>query len=188
MEISLTEKQIMVNIARNSIFRRFDSTIEKLLPDTNEFPILNEKVGVFVTLTIDGELRGCIGYILSEKPLYLTLADAAVEAAFSDPRFPALKRHDMNIIDIEISVLSRPFPLKSYDEIEVGKHGLIVTEGNRRGLLLPQVPVEHNLSREQYLSALCQKAGIYSEYWREKQLNLDAFTADVFSENELEIE
>jgi len=95
--------------------------------------------------------------------------------------------NEMKNIAIEISVLSEPFQLNSYDEIEIGKHGLILEEKGRRGLLLPQVPVEHHMGKDQYLDAICQKTGFPAGYWRDKLLKLSGFTATVFSEEEMEM-
>jgi AmmeMemoRadiSam system protein A len=103
-------------------------------------------------------------------------------------RFNPVTEEEIDELEIEISVLSKPFPMKSYDDIEVGKHGLILEEGVFRGVLLPQVPVEHNLDKEQFLTALCNKAGLPAEYWRERKLNILMFTANVFSEKEMEKE
>ncbi len=84
--------------------------------------------------------------------------------------------------------MSEPFPLKSYDEIKLGVHGLIIEEEGRRGLLLPQVPIEHKMNKEEYLDAICQKAGLPKNLWREKQVNLSGFTATVFSEESIKEE
>ena len=119
-------------------------------------------------------------------PLFETVCNAAIQASQNDPRFPSVHQSEINDLSIEISVLSEPFPLHSYDEIEIGKHGLILEEKGRRGLLLPQVPLEHHMNREQYLDAICQKSGFSSGYWRTKQLKLNAFTATVFCEKDLE--
>jgi AmmeMemoRadiSam system protein A len=110
--------------------------------------------------------------------------EAAYQAAFHDPRFSPLTEEEYKLISIEISILSEPFPLNNYDDIVVGEHGLILEEENKRGLLLPQVPIEHNMNKEEYLSALCNKAGFPPYYWKEKQLKLFAFTATVFSEKD----
>ena len=110
--------------------------------------------------------------------------DAAYQAAFHDPRFSPLTEEEFSEIKLEISILSEAFPLESYDDIIVGKHGLILEEGGRKGLLLPQVPIEHNMNKEEYLSAQCNKAGFYEGYWREKELQLKGFTASVFSETD----
>lgn len=185
MEITSEEKRELLTTARNFIQHSLDKTVEIYEPLIDSV-LFAEKHGAFVTLTIGGNLRGCIGYIVSQNPLIETIRDAAYGAAFEDPRFPTLHPRELAKCEVEISVLSKPFPMKSYDDIEIGKHGLIVTEGYRRGLLLPQVPVEHNLDRDQYLSTLCQKAGLHPEYWKEKQLELEGFTAEVFSEKDLE--
>lgn len=181
MELSREQKDLMLGMARHSISSIFSGE-EAILPDLEKHPILNSKLGVFVTLTTQGRLRGCIGYIESDKPLYQTLSDAAKSAARHDPRFAPLTENDLEEIKIEISILSEPFPMKNYDEIEIGKHGLILEEQGLKGLLLPQVPVEHNMKREEYLDAICNKTGFHSGLWKDKVLNISLFTATVFSE------
>ena len=183
MNISTEEKRILLRIARNSIkslFQKIDPTEIAI----DDHPILDSHKGAFVTLTINNRLRGCIGYIISDSPLLQTVENAAGEAAIGDPRFPRLTSDEFNFISLEVSILSEPFPMKSYEEIILGKHGLILSEEGRRGLLLPQVPIEHRMNKDTYLSALCEKAGFYPDLWREKVLNIDMFTADVFSEKE----
>jgi len=184
MKISLEEKKILLNTARisiNSVFND-EKTHE---PDYEKHPVFNSHSGAFVTLTKAGLLRGCIGYIISDEPLFKTICEAAVHASQNDPRFPSVRQQEIKDLSIEISVLSEPFSLNNYDEIEIGKHGLILEEKGRRGLLLPQVPIEHHLNRDQYLDAICQKAGFSQGYWKTKKLKLNAFTATVFSEEEL---
>jgi len=181
MELSSQEKQQLLSLARFSIQSAFYSDLAEPQLDKDNL-LYKSKSGSFVTLTIDRKLRGCIGYIQSQQELYKTIAEAAYQAAFYDPRFSPLTENEYENISIEISILSEPFPLESYDEIIIGTHGLIVEEEGRKGLLLPQVPIEHKMSKDEYLSAICNKAGLYSEYWKEKQLNLKAFTATVFSE------
>lgn len=183
MDITKEEKTIMLQIARNSIASIYKINI---LPeiDYSKYPILETEKGAFVTLTINHDLRGCIGYITSNKPLHKTIDDAARYAAIGDPRFPQLTKEEFRNIEIEISILSEPFPMESYDDIIVGTHGLILTEDDRRGLLLPQVPIEHNMDREEYLSSLCEKSGFHSSFWKEKTLNIEMFTASVFSEKD----
>jgi len=184
MELTVEEKKILLEFARKSIQSLFKKVeIEK--PDLIKHPVFEKNAGAFVTLTKNGSLRGCIGYIISDNNLFDTVCDAAINAAESDPRFPSVQEKELNNISIEISVLSPPFPLNGYDEIEIGIHGLILEEKGRRGLLLPQVPVEHHLNKEQYLDAICQKTGFPAGYWRTKQLQLSGFTATVFNEEEL---
>lgn len=185
MELSFEEKKILLKAARTAIKSLFTETeIPEI--DYEKYPNLKTHAGAFVTLTEFGHLRGCIGYIVSDKPLYETVIDAAISAAQNDPRFPPVKESELENIEIEISILSEPFPLNSYDDIIVGKHGLILEEKGRRGLLLPQVPIEHNMNKEQFLDAICQKTGFPAGYWRTKQLKLSGFTALVFNEKELE--
>ena len=185
MVIADEDKKKLLEEARNSIASIFTG---KKLPKLNydKDHLFNSRKGAFVTLTKKGMLRGCIGYIISSKPLIETVRDAAVQAAIHDPRFPSLDESEMEKIEIEISILSEPFPMNSYDEITLGEHGLILEEMGRRALLLPQVPIEHKMNKEEFLSALCEKAGIYRDYWREKILNIQLFTAMVFSEKESE--
>ena len=182
MKISLEEKKILLKAALTSINSVY--TREEIpAPNYNKHPVFKSHSGAFVTLMQFGSLRGCIGYIISDRPLFETVCDAAVQASQNDPRFPSVSQSEIQDLSIEISVLSEPFPLNSYDEIEIGKHGLILEEKGRRGLLLPQVPIEHHMNRDQYLDAICQKAGFSSGYWKTKQLKLNAFTATVFCDS-----
>ena len=184
MEPTLKEKKILLEIARASINSVF--TGEKIPePDYEKHPLFKSYAGAFVTLTQQGVLRGCIGYIVSDQPLFKTVCEAAVQASQHDPRFQPVRQSEIKNLSIEISILSEPFPLNSYDEIEIGKHGLILEENGRRGLLLPQVPVEHHMNREQYLDAICRKTGLPTEHWKTKQLKLSGFTATVFSEEDV---
>ena len=142
---------------------------------------LKEKRGAFVTLTVDGALRGCIGYPLPVRPLDETIIEMAVAAASQDSRFEPLAPEELGRLEIEISVLGLPEPASDPAEVEVGRHGIIVSKGFYRGLLLPQVPVEHGWDRETYLSHGCMKAGLPPEEWK-KGAKIEVFTAQVFSE------
>jgi AmmeMemoRadiSam system protein A len=115
--------------------------------------------------------------------LFETVCNAAVQAASSDPRFSPLTEKEFDEVLIEISVIGNFKKIKSYEEIEIGKHGLLLDEGNK-GLLLPQVATEHRMNREQFITALCHKTGMYGNYWKERLLNIKTFTAIVFSEND----
>jgi AmmeMemoRadiSam system protein A len=152
--------------------------------DYLNYPSLKNHIGAFVTLLSRGELRGCIGYILSEISLYETVCEAAKQAAFSDPRFLPLTEDELEKIRIEISVLSLPQKIKNYKEIIIGKHGLILNQGHLRSILLPQVAVTNNFVCDQFLSALCEKGGLPPDTWQLQKLNLHVFTAEVFSEDE----
>ncbi|KAF0150553.1 MAG: AMMECR1 domain protein [Ignavibacteria bacterium] len=184
MDLTSEEKKILLAAARNSILSLFETvTIEK--PDYKKHPVLKSHSGAFVTLTENKRLRGCIGYIIGDKAVFETVCEAAIQAAKYDPRFSPVRKEEIKDISLEISILSKPFPLNCYDEIELGKHGLILQEQGRRGLLLPQVPIEHKMNKEEYLDAICQKSGFNKSYWKEKELKLSAFTATVFSEEEI---
>lgn len=180
MKISSEEKNILLSAARQSIGSLFDGKGPEE-PDYNKFPLLKQKLGAFVTLTKNHQLRGCIGYIIGREPLFDTIRSAAIHAAVNDPRFSALKKSEFEKIKIEISILSEFAPISSYDEIIIGMHGLYLDEGGG-GLLLPQVATEHKLNRDEFLSAFCNKAGFYSEFWKERMLKIKVFTAEIFSE------
>jgi AmmeMemoRadiSam system protein A len=182
MELSTEEKEILLKAARESILAEF-SEGELTKVDYKAYPKLKMELGAFVTLHINNQLRGCIGYIIAQKALFETIVDAAKHAAFGDPRFPQLNREEVDEVTIEISVLSPFEPIKSYDDIEVGKHGLLLDVGGR-AVLLPQVATEQNFNRAEFLTALCHKAGLYGNYWKERMLNIKVFTALVFSEEE----
>ena len=181
MELTYDEREIILKAARQSILSTFGE-VEKPEINYTTYPLLKQKTGAFVTLKIDKELRGCIGYIIAIEPLFDTICESAQAAAFNDPRFNKLTREEFDKIKIEISVLSPFKPIKNYEEIEIGKHGLLLDEGGR-AVLLPQVATENNYTREQFLTALCHKAGMYGEYWKERMLKINVFKATVFSEN-----
>ena len=184
MNFSRDEKKILLQAARDSITSLFvDKEVEE--PDCEKHPDLKIKAGAFVTLKEYEELRGCIGYVISDSPLFKTVCNAAKSAAVNDPRFYPLQKEELINIKIEISVLSPPFKMDSYDDIVLGAHGLILEDLGRKGLLLPQVPTEHNMNKEEYLEAICNKAGLPGNTWKTKQLNMKLFTATVFSEEEM---
>jgi hypothetical protein len=181
MELSSQEKKILLTAARESIRSIFS---EANIPaiDYKRYPNLKLKAGAFVTLKIKHELRGCIGYITSDQPLFDTVCEVARHAAVQDPRFPPLTAKEFISVDLEISVLSPMKKISDYSEIKIGEHGLLVEEGYNRGLLLPQVATENNFTVEQFLKSICLKAGLPSDLWQKKTLNLKVFTALVFHE------
>ena len=181
MELSSKEKEILLLTARESI-RSLFGKVDIPTADFKAFPNLKLKAGAFVTLKIKDELRGCIGFITSDQPLFDTICEVAKHAAVQDPRFPPLTPQEFNSIDIEISVLSPMKKISDYDEIIIGKHGLLVEEGLHRGLLLPQVATENDYSVQQFLTSICMKAGLLPDLWQRKQINLKVFTALVFNE------
>ncbi|MGE5402592.1 MAG: AmmeMemoRadiSam system protein A [Ignavibacteriales bacterium] len=184
MELSEKEKKILIQAARESIRTYFTGgNVPEV--DYSEYPNLKLHAGAFVTLTKNGSLRGCIGFIISDNTLFQTVCDAARRAAVNDPRFTSLQKEELDDVEIEISVLSPPFKMNSYDDIILGRHGVILEDLGRRALLLPQVPVEHNMDKDEFLSALCEKAGLPSDLWRKRKLKMNLFTASVFSEEEI---
>lgn len=145
--------------------------------------ILKQPAGAFVTLHHRGRLRGCIGQVEAVDSLAHVVARCAVSAALEDPRFQPLSRRELAGVEIEISVLSS-LAMISPAEIEVGKHGLIVTRGRNRGVLLPQVPVQYQWTVERFLEETCLKGALEREAWRDSATRIQAFTAEVFSEAE----
>jgi AmmeMemoRadiSam system protein A len=143
-------------------------------------PTLKEKRGAFVSLHSKGQLRGCIGYIHAVKPLYQTIQEMALAAAFQDPRFPPLGKDELGDLDIEISVLTPMREIIDINEIEVGTHGLMIVMGNYSGLLLPQVATEYGWNREEFLGHTCMKAGLPASAWTDKNAKIFVFSADVF--------
>ena len=174
------EKSFLLSLARRTIER---IALGKT-PATEDFysDTLMEKTGVFVTLHKDGDLRGCIGYMEGNRPLQVAVSEMAAAAAFEDPRFPQITSDEMKDIQIEISVLSPLVLIKSIDEIEIGKHGLIIEKGFNKGLLLPQVAIENNWDRQKFLEFTCLKASLSANDWQEKDTKLYIFSADIFSE------
>ena len=184
MQVTEEEKGILLLAARESIRSIFTGTKSPQV-DYTQYPNLKFNMGAFVTLTIEEKLRGCIGYVLGQKTLFETICEAARQAAFYDPRFFPLTPDELDETNIEISILSIPEKINSFKDIVLGVHGLLLDEENYRAVLLPQVATSNNYTLQQFLSILCEKAGIPPDAWYNKKLNLKVFTAEVFSEKEL---
>lgn len=182
MELTDKEKSTLLEIVKRTIISKAN---HKDLPKFNiDSTILKEKRGAFVTLKRRGHLRGCIGYIKAVKPLWETVQEMAVAAAFHDPRFPSLKSDEIRDLSYEISVLSPLKRIKDINEIEVGKHGLYIVRGYNSGLLLPQVALEYEWDRESFLRETCYKAGLPPEAWTDEETEIYIFSADYFSDKE----
>jgi len=152
---------------------------------TSELPkpptdTLRQSMGAFVTLKIDGNLRGCIGNVVGADPLWETIAAMAKSAAFEDPRFPPLSLQEFERLEVEISVLSPLEPCPDVERIEPGRHGLLVRKGPYSGLLLPQVATEHGWDRETFLRHTCGKAGLPASCWQDSQTQVYWFEAVIF--------
>ncbi|MGB7622911.1 MAG: AmmeMemoRadiSam system protein A [Terriglobia bacterium] len=184
-QLSKSDQAFLLSLARKTISDHLQNQSVSPPGDVPEGPLL-EKCGAFVTLTQDKQLRGCIGYTTSHKPLYETVMDCAISAATRDPRFGSMEIEELPRTHIEISVLSPFFEIKDVNEIEAGKHGLMISRGNRRGLLLPQVATEHHLNRERFLDQTCLKAGLPMKSWKDSGTRIEAFTAFVFGESGIE--
>lgn len=180
MELTQKEKAALLDIVKRTIAGKVNNqNIPKITADS---ATLQEKRGAFVTLKKRGHLRGCIGYIKAVKPLWETVQEMAVAAAFHDPRFPSLQAEELKDLSLEISVLSPLQRVKDINEIEVGKHGLYIVRGYNSGLLLPQVAVEYGWDRETFLRETCHKAGLPSEDWQDKETEIYIFSADYFGD------
>ena len=168
-----------MNLARQAIL---ESVCHEQIPDT---PIalgaLAESRGAFVSLRVNGKLRGCIGQVSPKVSLAETVVQCAVLAAQEDYRFDAVRPEEVTELEIEISVLADPVPVK-LEEIEIGRHGLLVMMGGRRGLLLPQVASERGWDRQRFLEETCRKADLPPDAWKDPSGQIFAFTAEVFSE------
>ena len=136
---------------------------------------------MFVTLHVAKRLRGCIGMVEGSATLGETLARCAADAALHDPRFSRMLAEEMDALEIEVSLLSPIEPIQP-EAVEIGIHGLLVERGTRRGLLLPQVAVEHRLGREQFLAETCTKAGLPRDAWKEAETKLYGFRCEIIAE------
>jgi AmmeMemoRadiSam system protein A len=135
---------------------------------------------VFTSLYLQGNLRGCVGYVLPTSSLYRAVAETARAAAFADHRFPPVTEREAPLLEIELSVLSRPLPIRP-EKIQVGVHGLLIGQQGRRGLLLPQVAVERGWDASTFLEQTCRKAGLPPDAWR-RGASVEGFSAEIFGE------
>jgi AmmeMemoRadiSam system protein A len=146
--------------------------------------VLDEPRGAFVTLKKRGMLRGCIGRIEAEWPLWETVVRMARAAAFDDPRFPALEASEIDEVEFEISVMSPLYPVGSVEEVEPGVHGVMLSALGHRALFLPQVAAEQGWDRETLLDQLCLKAGLTPGAWRDPSARIEVFHAVVIRPTE----
>jgi AmmeMemoRadiSam system protein A len=183
MNLSIEEKKYLLNLARKVI--NLKSQGKDFVRENFISPTLKEHRGVFVTLNKSNQLRGCIGYVEGLKPLQIAVEEMSQAAAFDDPRFPPIQKGDVEELEIEISVLSPLETITDYNQIEIGKHGLIIEQGMMRGLLLPQVATEYSWDVHTFLEHTCQKAGLPKEAWRDEATTIQIFSAEIFSEKDL---
>jgi AmmeMemoRadiSam system protein A len=179
-EYSPEERALLLRLAHQAI----ESALEKrALSMDSPSSHLAEPRGVFTTLYLGGELRGCVGYVFPIATLYRAVAETARAAASQDTRFLPVSREEAPQLQISLSVLSLLQPIDP-EQIEIGRHGLVVTLAGHRGLLLPQVPVEHRWDRLAFLEQTCRKAGLPAEAWK-AGATLESFTAEVFGDPDL---
>jgi AmmeMemoRadiSam system protein A len=176
-EFSSEERNQLLRLAHDSI----SSALERMeISMEAPTPHFAEPRGVVTSIYLGGGLHGCVGYVLPSCPVYRAVAETARAAAFDDNRFPPLTREEAPHLGIELSILSPPQAIQP-EEIEIGSHGLLITWQGRRGLLLPQVPVEHAWDRRIFLEQTCRKAGLPLDAWQ-KGATIEAFTAEIFGE------
>jgi AmmeMemoRadiSam system protein A len=178
-EFTPEERSILLKVAHESILSKFDLREISLEPPS---PHLAEPRGVFTTIYLQGALHGCVGFVQPVASLYRNVAETARSAAFEDTRFTPITREEAPNLEVSLSILS-PLTQIAPEKIEIARHGLLISKAGRRGLLLPQVPVEHGWDRITFLEQTCRKAGLPSDAWQ-NGASIEAFTAEIFSDAE----
>jgi len=180
-QLTEADQQLLLQIARNAVA----CYLAGRAPSLPEVPpgVLTEARGIFVSLHKGQELRGCIGNIYAASPLYRSAAECAIAAAVGDPRFMPLTPAELAAVEFEISVLSPLERVSDIRNIVIGKHGLLISKNNARGLLLPQVAATLGWDRERFLQETCKKAGLKPEEWQQ-DATIQSFSALVFSEKQ----
>ncbi|MHC1626224.1 MAG: TIGR00296 family protein [Methanoculleaceae archaeon] len=184
--LSQEDGDYAVELARHAITRAIGGEVGTLPPIPESF---NKRRGVFVTLREYGCLRGCIGFPYPVKPLADAVQEAAVSAATQDPRFPPLRRSELEDVRIEVTVLTTPEPLRCPpeerpDHIIPGRHGIIISSPSGSGLLLPQVATEYGWNSREFLDNTCMKAGLCAGCWLDESVEVSIFEGQIFSEEE----
>ncbi|MEW6352336.1 MAG: AmmeMemoRadiSam system protein A [Thermodesulfobacteriota bacterium] len=180
VDLGLTddEKNELLRIARTVVEKAAHrEPVPEFVPKTER---LKEPRGAFICVKKNGMLRGCIGCLEQDTPVYKTVAEMAEAAAFRDPRFRPLEPDELACLELEISVLTPLEQIQDVTRIEVGLHGLMIVKGSRSGLLLPQVAAERNWDTRTFLEETCRKAGLPRDAWTDKESAIYVFSADVF--------
>ena len=182
MKLTKEDGKSLITLAKDSIssvFKDKELNVDKTLKEK-----FSEKQGAFVTLTIEGKLKGCIGFTEALFPLWETIVKAAHSAAFQDHRFSPLTKEEFANVKVEISVLTKPELIEGdyVKQVEIGKHGLVVETASTAGLLLPQVFTEYNADAKKALEMTCQKAKLSSDAWKEDDCKVYRFSAEIFTE------
>jgi AmmeMemoRadiSam system protein A len=176
---NVEDRRVLLQLARDAVTAHVAGRSAPEPPLTGAFA---RQGGAFVTLHVRGDLRGCIGHIAADDLIGRLVARCAIAACSEDPRFPPLAASELPALQIELSLLGPLEPITGPDDFEIGRHGLVVELGWRRGLLLPQVATEWSWDRETFLSQTCRKAGLPLDAWR-KGAKLWRFEAEVFDES-----
>lgn len=176
-EFTPQERSLLLQLAHESIISALEERPMELDAPTHH---LSEPRGAFTSLYLQGQLRGCVGYVFAVNSVYRAVAETARAAAFDDTRFNPVTIDEARHLQIELSILSPPQPIAA-DAVEIGRHGLLISMGGCRGLLLPQVPVEHQWDRVTFFEQTCRKAGLPRDAWQ-RGATVEAFTAEVFGE------
>jgi AmmeMemoRadiSam system protein A len=176
--LSDNDRQALLGLARQAVIEAVSRG--QILAEIPAGGIFSQQRGVFVTLHVGKRLRGCIGVVDPSELLGDSVVRCAASAARHDTRFPAMRPEELSDLRIEISLLFAPLPIR-IEQIEIGSHGLLISRGNQRGLLLPQVAIQHHFSAEQFLAETCRKAQLPPDAWRDPDANLFGFTCEIFS-------
>ena len=185
--LSAEERRLLIEHARAVVSTRIGASDDRGDGDGDGdggslAPALDAPGAAFVTIHVDGALRGCIGTLERRRSLWSVVGEMAAAAATRDPRFPPIDVTDLQAMTVEISVLSPDIVIHRPEEIEIGRHGLDVRRDGARGLLLPQVAVEHGFDREKFLAATCRKAGLPANAWHDDETEIRVFEAEVFGD------
>jgi AmmeMemoRadiSam system protein A len=183
LPVNLEEQHRLLRWARQTIEAAVRGTAQVEVADAELTEGLRAPHGAFVTIKKRGELRGCIGKMDFERPLWENMISAAVASALEDPRFPPLQAEELSEVRLEISVLEPPMPLARVEDFDAQRHGIIIQKGFRRGLLLPKVAQEYGWDARKTLEMVCWKAGLPPQAWREPDAQLQIFEASDFGES-----
>ncbi len=178
-EFTPEERRILLRVAHSSIECAFENA---QIPSNPPSTHLAEPRGAFTTIYVRSQLRGCVGYVFPVTSVYQTVAQTARAAAFEDTRFWPLTREEASELEVSLSILSPLTPIQP-EQVEVGRHGLLISHHGHRGLLLPQVPIEHHWDRITFLEQTCRKAGLPSDTWT-RGASIEAFMAEVFCDSD----
>jgi AmmeMemoRadiSam system protein A len=186
-QLTAEEGQHLLSVARQTIEEALFQNMNERTEDPGFSPKFSERRGTFVTLTMGGQLRGCIGHIIPQESLIEGVRANAINAAFRDPRFKPLAREEFNRIQIEVSILTEPKPLPYRDEEDLlmklrpGVDGLIIQKGGRQATFLPQV-WEQLTDKKEFLTHLCLKAGLDADEWKRGELRVSTYQVQAFEE------